>query len=302
MHGLIIAIVVLGLLALPAVLKPKGDAPLVGPSLEALEYTEVSFNNETDGLQLGGMLFAPEGDGPYPATVIIHGSGTSQRDSKWYLSLTSYLQKHGVAVLLPDKRGSEKSEGAWLGASFEDLANDTLAAVEFLRQQDHVSVSTIGLVGMSQGGWIAPIAASKSDSLSFVVSMSGATVTPEEQLLHEEIHSIEPFTYTFIARILAPMTAARLMRMDFFRPWAGFDPIPYWQDVDVPVFFAFGEHDKNVPVEASVERLKENSLDHHRIEVYPGGGHGISDPETNEVNSEYLEDLAEFIMEAASEE
>lgn len=123
----------------------------------------------------------------------------------------------------------------------------------------------------------------------------------EEQLVHEEIYNIEPFTYTFLARLVAPMTAARLMRMDFFKPWAGFDPIPVWQDVDVPVFFAFGGGDRFLPVDVSIARLKENGLGHHRIEVYPGGGHGISDPETNKVNSEYLKDLAEFIVKAASE-
>lgn len=302
MKGLIAASVILGLLALPAVLKPKGDLPLVGPSLEEFEYTEISFRNETDGLQLGGMLFIPDGSGPHPAAVIIHGSGTSRRDSKWYLSVTSYLQDRGIAVLLPDKRGSEKSEGEWLGSSFEDLANDTLAAVDYLEQQDHVSVSGIGIVGMSQGGWIAPVAASKSDSLSYVVSMVGPAVTPEEQIVHEEINNISPFTYRFIARLIAPMTAARLMGMEFFLPTAGFDPIPYWQDVDVPVFFAFGEHDKYVPVEASLDRLEENGLAHHQIEVYPGGGHAIRDPRTNEVSSDYLQDLVEFVLGSVPEE
>ncbi|MFC2079150.1 alpha/beta hydrolase family protein [Candidatus Bipolaricaulota bacterium] len=302
MKILVVVGVGLALLALPALLKPKSSPPLVGPKLESLSYTEVVFENVANGLRLGGMLFVPEGAGPHPTAIIIHGSGTSQRESKWYLSVTGYLQRKGIAVLLPDKRGSEKSEGSWLGASLEDLANDTLAAIEFLQLQDGFSISSIGLIGMSQGGWIAPIVASKSDSLSFIVSMVGATVTPEEQLTHEETYNIEPFTYMFLARLIAPITAARLMRMDFFQPWSGFDPIPYWQAVEAPVFFAFGGNDRNVPVEASIERLRENGLDHHRIEVYPGGGHAVRDPETNEVSSEFLEDLSEFIAEASSGE
>lgn len=64
--------------------------------------------------------------------VIIHGGGTSQRDNDWHLSMVSYLQSNEVLVLLPDKRGSEKSAGDWRTASFEDLATDTLAAVQYL--------------------------------------------------------------------------------------------------------------------------------------------------------------------------
>ena len=73
------------------------------------------------------MLFLPEGNGPFPAAVIIHGSGTSDRDNLWPLTLTQYLRESGIAVLLPDKRGSEKSEGDWRTSSFQDLAGDTFS-------------------------------------------------------------------------------------------------------------------------------------------------------------------------------
>jgi len=292
---------ILALLALPALLKPKGRPPLVGPDLTSLVYTDVAFTNTIDDLQLGGMVFVPEGEGPHPTVIIIHGSGTSRRNSKWYLSIAAYLQKHGVAVLLPDKRGCEKSEGSWVGVTFEELANDTLAAVDFMSQQDHVEASSLGVIGMSQGAWIASIVGSQRDDLAFVVSMSGGAVTTDEQLLHEETYNIEPYTYLFLARLIAPITTQRLLRTESLAPLAGFDPIPYWLQTSAPVFFAYGGDDRNVSEEASIERLRENGLDHHRIEVYPGGGHGISDLETNKVSTDYLEDLAEFIMEAASE-
>ena len=302
MKTLIIVGSILALLALPALLKPKSHPRLVGPGLASLAHKEVSFENTRDGLQLAGMLFVPEGDGPHPVAIIIHGSGTSKRDSVWYLSVTSFLQQHGIAVLLPDKRGSEKSEGNWLGSSYEDLANDTLAAIDFMRQQDHVAVSSIGLIGLSQGGWIAPLVASQSDDLAFVVSMAGAAVTTDEQLAHEEIYNIESYTYLFLARLIAPITVQRLMKMDFFIPIAGFDPIPYWLETKVPVFFALGEGDRNVPTDACIRRLKESGLDEHRIEVYPGGGHALRDPVTNEVSTEFLTDLVDFIAEASSGE
>jgi hypothetical protein len=65
--------------------------------------------------------------------------------------------------------------------------------------------------------------------------------------------------------------------------------------VQVPVFFAFGGNDKNVPVEASIERLRENDLGHFNVKTYADGGHAIRDVQTNEVSAEYLHDLVGFI-------
>ena len=118
-------------------------------------YDEVSFENSLEDLNLAGMLFLPEGNGPFPAAVIIHGSGTSNRDNLWPLTLTQYLRENGIAVLLPDKRGSEKSEGDWRTSSFEDLARDTLAAISILKDHDKIEVSQIGVIGISQGGHYA---------------------------------------------------------------------------------------------------------------------------------------------------
>ena len=292
----VIGVVVLAvILMIPFVFKGEARAALVGPTLSEIEYTEVSFNN--GDLQLAGMLILPEGEGPFPVAVIIHGSGTSRRDSKWYLTVARHLQDNGIAVLLPDKRGSEESEGDWRGASFDDLAGDTLSAISYIKNQDRFEYSTIGVVGMSQGGWIAPLVATKSDDVSFVVSMSGAGVTSDEQLLFEEINSITAMgTYPFIARLIAPLTTRNIQRMDFWRPIAGFDPLPYWESVEARCFAAFGGDDKNVPVEESVSRLQALEKE-MLIKVYPDGGHGITDPNTGEVLSTYLSDLVDFIKE-----
>ncbi len=291
----IVVVVVAVILLIPFVFKGEARAALVGPTLSEIEYTEVSFNN--GDLKLAGMLILPEGEGPFPVAVIIHGSGTSSRESKWYLTVAKHLQDNGIAVLLPDKRGSEESEGDWRGASFDDLAGDTLSGIRYIKNQDHFEYSTIGVIGMSQGGWIAPLVATKSDDVSFVVSMSGAGVTTDEQLLFEEINSITALgTYPFIARLIAPLTTSNIQRMDFWRPIAGFDPLPYWEQVEARSFAVFGGDDKNVPVDESVTRLQglEKEI---LIKIYPDGGHGITDPNTGKVLSAYLNDLVEFIKE-----
>lgn len=294
--GVLCVVLLLVLTVLPALFSDGSGGPLVGPDLAELDYEEIRFNN--GDLRLAGMVFLPEGEGSFPMAVIIHGSGTSRRDNAWYLSVTRQLQANGIAVLLPDKRGSEKSEGNWVGADFHDLAGDTLAAVEFLRSQERFADSPVGLVGMSQGGWIAPVAAADNQDIAFVVSMSGSTVTTDEQLLHEEIHNISEFTWPFIARLLAPITAKRIRQMEHFRAYAGFDPIPYWKSVDAPVFFAFGGSDPNVPVEASIDVLRANRID-GLIEVYPDGGHAIRDRQTNSVSGAFLDDLVEFILHSS---
>ncbi|MGD8352854.1 MAG: prolyl oligopeptidase family serine peptidase [Pseudomonadota bacterium] len=281
-------------LLLPSLFTEKSPPGLVGPNLSSLAYKEVAFTN--GDLSLAGMLFVPEGDGPFPAVVVIQGSGPSRRTNKWYLSVARYLQENGIAVLLHDKRGSERSGGSWIGADFETLAGDTLAAVDYIRSQELFPYVGIGLVGMSQGGWIAPVAASRDGDIDFVVSMSGSSVPVWRQLVHEEIHNISHYTWPFLARLLAPLTAKRIMKMDHVRPYAGFDPIPYWMKVKAPVFFAFGENDENTPVKESVAVLKQD-LDVDLIKVYPEGGHAIRDKITNGVQKQFLHDLVRFIKD-----
>ncbi len=288
----ILVVILLGIALLPALLRDRSAVHLAGSELSSFDYEDVQFSN--GDLRLSGMIFLPPGEGPFPVAVIIHGSGPSRRDNKWYLSVTRHLQDNGIAVLLPDKRGCEQSEGNWVGADFDDLAGDTLAAVEFVRNRAEIDSSKIGLVGMSQGGWIAPVAAAEENGIAFVVSMSGSTVTTDQQLLYEEIHNISDFTWPFIARLLAPITTKRIQQMDHFRPISGFDPIPYWKRVDAPIFIAFGDNDPNVPVEDSIEALRANLIA-ARVEVYPDGGHAIRDPATNTVQAEFLDDLVEFI-------
>jgi dienelactone hydrolase len=246
--------------------------------LSEFEYTEVSFENIHEDLQLAGMLFVPYGEGPFPTVIVIHGAGESERNSPWYLSVVKHLRQNGIAVLLPDKRGCVKSGGEWVGASFEELATDTLSAIDYVKQQEIFEYSSIGLVGFSQGGWIVPIVATKSVDVDFIVSMSGASVTVDEQLVHGEFTYFEPYTYTFLAKWIAPISASRVRQMPHISVFADFDPLPYLTGLRIPVFFAYGENDTAVPVEASLERLREENLDRFLVKVYPGGGHAIKNP------------------------
>jgi len=284
-------------------LRPAEQRELVGESLDAERFEEISFRNEAQSIDLAGVLFVPRGPGPFPAAVVIHGSGSSKRSNRWYLTLSHFLQDNGIVVLLPDKRGSEQSGGDWHHASFGDLATDTLAAVRVLEAQRKVEISRIGVIGMSQGGWIAPIVAHRSNGLSFLVSVVGSTVSTHQQFLYEEDHNLRQLgVLPGLSGALAhPATfvARNWVQSDFWDAVGDFDPLPYWNDLEVPALALFGEVDTNVPSARSVELLRDLDKPGIIVRVYPGSGHPLEDPPGNGnrlFREEALTDIRDFIL------
>ncbi len=202
-----------------------------GVELDNAEYQEVSFQNTEQDLKLGGMLFIPEGDGPFPAVVTIQGSGTSVRGNRWDLTLNQFLQESGIVVLEPDKRGSDQSEGDWRNASFEDLATDTLAAVSFLKNQREVAISDIGVIGLSQGGRIAPLVADKSQDVRFIVNVVGGALPAYDLLVYEETHNLRELgILPGLSDLLAYPSSwmvRNVAQPGFWDAIGNFDPLPY---------------------------------------------------------------------------
>jgi len=271
--------------------------------LADLEYTEVSFHNEVQDLDLAGMLFIPDGEGPFPAVVIIHGSLASERDSNWYTTISNYMQKNGVVVLLPDKRGCEKSQGDWYTSSLEDLATDTLAAIDFMISQEIVGVSKLGIIGMSQGGIIAPIVASQSSDLDFVINMVGSSITMHEQLLYEENFVWQETGFLpFVANLISyPDTFVyeKVTGREWYDAVGNFDPLPYWRKVNTPVLVLFGSDDHNVDSAESKVRLEALGKDNIMVNMYEGSGHALQDPPgagDHYIREEALSDMLNFII------
>ena len=105
------------------------------------------------------------------------------------------LAEAGFAVLLPDKRGSGRSEGDWRDTSFNALAADARAAVDVLKRQPGIDPDRIGLLGISQGGWIGPLAAHGHSDVAFVINVSGAALTPREQTTTKSARKCSPAAY-----------------------------------------------------------------------------------------------------------
>lgn len=144
---------------------------------------EVSYENPSAGITISGTLTLPKSQGPFAAVLLIAGSGPFDRDEsifghKPFWVIADHLTKQGIAVLRVDKRGVGKSTGNYKGATTEDFANDALAGVAYLKSRS--DVKKIGLIGHSEGGIIAPLSASKSKDISFIVLLAGTAVNGEK--------------------------------------------------------------------------------------------------------------------------
>jgi len=148
---------------------------------------DVAFDS-APGVRLAGTLTLPPGKGPFPAAVLITGSGAQDRDEtllehKPFLVLADALTRRGIAVLRDDDRGFAKSTGDFASATSADFAVDTEAAVAYLRSRPEIDPARIGLIGHSEGGLIAPIVAVKDPRIAFVVMLAGPAVPGRELLV-----------------------------------------------------------------------------------------------------------------------
>ncbi|MHC4399079.1 MAG: alpha/beta hydrolase family protein, partial [Planctomycetota bacterium] len=143
---------------------------------------EVTYENAQDAVRLAGTLTIPDSEGPFPAAVLITGSGPNERDEKiWnhrgFLVLADHLTRKGIAVLRSDDRGVGSSTGDFASASNADFAADARAASRYLRRRPEIDPKRVGFIGHSLGGDIAALAAGESTDAAFLVMMAGSAST-----------------------------------------------------------------------------------------------------------------------------
>lgn len=152
---------------------------------------EVKVDNKLDSVILAGTLTLPSREGKYPVVILISGSGPQNRDEellnhKPFLVLSDYLTRNGIGVFRYDDRGTASSTGNYNSATTEDFARDVNAIVEYLMTRKEIDHAHIGLIGHSEGGIIAPMVASKSKDVSFIVMMAGTGIPGNELLLLQQ--------------------------------------------------------------------------------------------------------------------
>ncbi len=146
---------------------------------------EVAYENRAAAVHLAGTLTLPKGSGPFPAVLLLSGTGPQDRDEclfghRPFLVLADYLTRRGIAVLRVDDRGVGQSTGDLDKATLEDSAADALAGLAYLKSRKEIDGKRMGLIGHSEGGSAAMVVASQSDDVAFLVMMAGPGVRGEE--------------------------------------------------------------------------------------------------------------------------
>jgi uncharacterized protein len=180
------------------------QAPARAPSIATistippdLSAREVSFQG-SDGITLHGTILEPATSmPPRSGVVLVHGSGAGPRTR--FLEEATAFACQGLSVLIYDKRSAGYS---WSQRSYVRLADDALGAVRTLRTHPGVDPTKVGIWGLSEGGWVAPLAAARSAAVAFVIMVGGNAMTPgwrvrvaarpETQPLHLEAPTTSP--------------------------------------------------------------------------------------------------------------
>jgi pimeloyl-ACP methyl ester carboxylesterase len=270
---------------------------------------EITFQN--GDVLLKGTLTKPDTNSPCPVLVVTHTSNAGTRDFGVYQHLANLLPSLGIAVLLYDRRGSGESSGNFEIATFFDLASDVQAAIDHLKVRSDIDPKHIGVWGMSQGGWIAPLTATKSADVAFVIAVSAVGVSPAEQMNYSAEYELRE--KGFPEEAIRQMLGVRALvdeyyrgqtdrpkaqeKLDAFRkeawfPFAyldedlpedpivekwhqemDFDPLPITQKVDIPVLLLYGERDPWVPIAKSIAVWKEHGPDDLAIHQIKDANH-----------------------------
>jgi dipeptidyl aminopeptidase/acylaminoacyl peptidase len=253
--------------ASPVVLRPvRALAAEATPPPDAEDSTVLVRSGDD---VLAGTLTRPPGPGPFPAVVLISGSGAQDRDAavdgyRPFRVLADALTAAGFAVLRTDDRGVGGSAGSYDGSSYDDLASDVLAEVAYLANRPDVDPARIGLLGHSEGGYLAPLAVSRSqDMVAFVVLLAAPAVSGAELVAERD----------------GPDSSAggRQDAGPRLRSFLDYDPGPALGSLPVPVLAVYGDQDVQVPPEQSVPVLTALLAGNPdaTVDVLPGLDHSL---------------------------
>lgn len=271
---------------------------------ESLHYKQQEIEYLSKDVRLAGLLMTPFENIKSTAIILIHGSGVSDRDSFWYMYQADYLARNGFMVLLPDKRGCGKSMGEWHTSSFDDFANDIGAAQQYLIENKSSEFKKLGVLGISQGGWISHVVNQNFDDLDFIVDVVSSASTPNDQVKFEIMNEIKNSgAPEFLAKPLSFVFAKRAKgkRKIWWEKNGSFDPMPFVQKSKIPVLKIFGDIDENVPVEKSLSIIDEMLLKHPNVpltnKTFKDSGHAMFNAETDWIRNDYLNYVIEWVSQ-----
>jgi uncharacterized protein len=248
---------------------------------------EVQFNS--NGVELSGSIIFPKDKEIRAAVVFVHGSGKQTRNLFW----AEKFANKGIAALVYDKRGAGKSRGIYESEQSVSeknitlLADDAVSALAVLSRHPALKGVPLGLTGISQAGWIVPIAAEKSKIAKFMVLWSG----PVCKVSEEDIFS--KYTADVDRKEVPSYDEALNSRKEKY-VWPDFlgndsDPIDSLEKLQIPGLWIFGANDGSIPVGLSIKRLNSVRKSGHRYEyvLFSGLGHNNM-PETFSTATDWI--------------
>lgn len=228
------------------------------------DVTSENIRFESVGISLAGTIYKPQHSDA--AVVLVHGSGQAPRMRE----LALLFAENGISVLTYDKRGVGESGGIYAGpevgtnnvdsANLTLLAEDANAAVNVLHQLD--KNVPIGLVGISQAGWIIPIAANKNPLVDFMVLFSGAVIPTLDQLIFQHLTDgksdfWDSHTEAEVREYIPKAREHIRNEPDGYQldKFLSTDPRDALSTLSIPGLWLFGEKDIQIPIGISVEIL-----------------------------------------------
>jgi uncharacterized protein len=241
---------------------------------------EVQFQN--GDVTLNGTVLVPEGSDRHAAIVLIHGAGPRTRHTELYRGMGEIFVNAGLVTLIYDKR-TEGYSASGVGKdsrSYSLLADDALAAVEVLRARDDVDPTKIGLWGLSEGGWVAPLTAFRSSDVAFVIVLGANGIPPIQQtswamegdFRHQGVRS---------ASMLRSITfnGLRFMVASEMFAEATYDPVPVLEQLEQPILAIWGSNERSSPplegAQVFQESLNRGGNQHYTIQFFTGAGHDL---------------------------
>lgn len=253
---------------------------------------DVSFTG-AGGIQLKATLLTPQrtARSVLPAIVLLHGAEKATRKRLVYKLTANVFLERGFAVLVYDKRGAGDSQGDHDSSTYAQLVEDAVAAVQYLRRHSKIDADRVGIFGISESGWLTPEIAERSGS-AFVINKVGSPLSVRDtvawevynEMLDEGVAEDSAREQTDVYRRIweyrvAPTEGERAAIDAVLSKWSekvdsqlptklktvsssyiadiSYDPTPFLERLDIPMFYLFGRHDVNIPTAESIERLAE---------------------------------------------
>lgn len=297
------------------VLTLVGLLAFVGVPLRAQAQTgaAATFGTEdvtfTSGdIILHGTLLVPAGTGPWPAIALVHGAGPGPRDEN--IGVAEAFAEAGVVTLIYDKRTEGYAANGIGGRDYDLLAADALSAIALLQSRPEVRPELVGLWGLSEGAWVAPMAAAASTDVAFLVLAGAAAIPPAQQegWRHEQVLRHAGVAGSLLETI--PRDLIHLLVTTELLSEASHDPVVVLDQIAQPVLAVWGELDRTGPPAESA-RLMAAALEragnsHATLAVIPGANHDLKRATDDGFASEpayvpaYLDLITAWVNEVAA--